>query len=261
MTTSVLLSLAAMLTAAPPAPPSPEQLEDLARLTTPIGSQAKQHRQQALKSVNASEQLSAAADAVMKPFLKGIGQDTLLAQNNTPTPSGTPSATPATTPTAPPTASPSGKSKNNSKPAAKKDQPSTIKVEFDGGFYFDGKAGVLAYLKNIRLTESGSSFKLRCRDELKVFLDTPPEDPGENRDSNKEPLKDPKKEPKKKDNSFAELGDLKQIIATGDVKIVGQNHEQCNDDYQNDYGGYNRTANPSDFGRKARAVPRDFVGR
>ena len=118
----------------------------------------------------------------MHPFLKGIGQDTLLAQNNTPTP--------ATTPTAPPTASPGEKSKNISNPAAKKEQPSTIKVEFDGGFYFDGEAGVLAYLKNIRLTESGSNFKLRCSDELKVFLDTPSEDPGKNKDSNKEPKKD-----------------------------------------------------------------------
>ena len=101
-------------------------------------------------------------------------------------------------------------------------------MECDGGFYFDGDEGVIAYLKNIRLTDSDSRFKLRCSDELKVYLEKQSKEPKKVTDS-KHPGKQPgdkeAKASKVKDRSFAEFGKLKHIIASGNVKVTGKDNK------------------------------------
>ena len=104
-------------------------------------------------------------------------------------------------------------------------------MECDGGIYFDTDTGILAYLKNIRLTEP--RFKMSCSDELKVFLDKKTDKkPNKKTDSKtgkteklekKAPLvKTHKKEPKKtnEDELANSFGDLKRIVAIGKVRVV-----------------------------------------
>lgn len=228
-TAAMLLALATLLSAAPPTPLTPTQLEELNGLATPMSKQINRHRQEAQKNNAELSKNTAATDATMRHFLMRIGQGTLLAQNNTAS-SGS-SVTPATTAASPssPTASPS----NPKAAGVRKSDTNSIKIECDGGFYFDGEEGVLAYLKNIRLTDSGSRFKIKCSDELKIFLvkeskdlqkstdaanpEKPPEDGA--------PEDNPKKVTNKKDRSFAEFGKLKQIIASGNVVVTGKDNK------------------------------------
>ncbi len=76
---------------------------------------------------------------------------------------------------------------------------------------FDSDTGVLAYLKNVRLTEP--RFSLTCSHELKVFLEQ----------KAKKPKADPKadsKASKAKEKSLNSFNGLKRIIATGNVKVT-----------------------------------------
>jgi hypothetical protein len=112
-------------------------------------------------------------------------------------------------------------------------------VECDGGIYFDSDSGVLAYLKNIRLTDT--RFKLSCSDELKVILDQKPAKPDPSKKSTSPAKKNTAKETKntntshspqptnpadlanKKENSpTAAFGDVKRIIAIGQVKMISK---------------------------------------
>lgn len=241
--TCASLALTSTLIAAPPAPPSPAQLDNLERQSTSISQQAEQHRHKALASLEDNDERAAKANTDIKSFLKQMGQDTSLAQNQTVPPAksaaqSAPKATPA--PGAPALSSPDAKKSSTKK------ETTTIKVECDGGIYFDSQAGILAYLKNVRLTESKSHFKLKCNDELKVFLDTTQKKPSEPQDSKNKltenavnpektekettpgqvvPVPEKKEAAKKKDQSFSELGNLKQIIATGNVKVTGKDEQ------------------------------------
>lgn len=195
-----LLTCASTLIAEPPARLTPAQLSELDQLTTPVTETIKNNQSDTTLIVAEQDQRANHAHDAMTRFFKNIGDQTLLAQIERPTPKPVPTPTPAPTP-APRT--------DTSKPPGKSDQ-TTIKVECDGGLYFDNEAGVLAYLKNIRLTEP--QFKLTCSHELKVFLEKKPEKPAADK-----PGTNQKKEKEKNLSSF---GDLQLIIASGSVKVT-----------------------------------------
>jgi len=174
-----------------------------------------------------SEQL-VAGDKKMHAFLKSSGQDKQLEQVKQTEPDSTSNVkqTPAAITDKTETKAQTNTTENKETAAEK--PPTTIKIECDGGIYFNNDDGILAYLKNIRLDESDSSFKLRCSDELKVIFDKTPEEKENQPDKEKQKVQpDPKKtDPStQKDSSFSELGNLNKIIATGNVRIAGVNSD------------------------------------
>lgn len=168
-----------------------------------------------------------ASDKKMQAFLKKSGQDKELEKVKQAEPNSNSSTekTPATksdnTDAIAQTNTTDKKDETTEKP------PTTIKIDCDGGFYFDNDSGIVAYLKNIRLDASDSSFKLRCSDELKVVFDNMPEEKKKPSEKEKQKQNDKEKAAPstQKDTSFAELGNLKEIIATGNVRIAGENSE------------------------------------
>ena len=211
-TAAMLMALTSMLTAAPPKPPSTEKLDAIDKHAAPIAENNEARQQKAEKAILHSDDRSAAADQKIQAFLKHSGQDKKLEQN-IPT-------EPATELTqADNEAEPDKKTANNEK------ELSAIKIECDGGIYFDNEEGILAYLKNIRLDESNSDFKLRCSDELKILFDNSPKEEKKNNAPNGAEPQKTEPTPEQKDSSFSELGDLQEIIATGSVKIHGKNSD------------------------------------
>ncbi|MGB2560526.1 MAG: hypothetical protein ACPIG6_08015 [Akkermansiaceae bacterium] len=157
--------------------------------------------------------LSPGVDQGIQAFLKRSGQDALLSRT-TSTEAKAPTTSELETNQNTSETGAVSTNKSGEKPAK------TIRINFDGGMFFDNEAGTLVYLKNIRLDETSSDFKLRCSEELKLLFDKQPDknketEPGDDKQA------DPTK--KKKDKSFAELGDLREIIATGNVRIAGKN--------------------------------------
>lgn len=191
--------------AAAPQPLTTAQLQRFQELGSPVGQQTGRLRQEVQKTIDQGNRDQAATDEQIRAFLSQIGKDRLLVQNNTPAPVPGPpiAASPA------PANNQGGAGKaGNGAPAG-----TTIKVKCDGGIYFDNDAGIFVYQKNVRLTESGGSFQLRCDDELKLLLAPAlPDSKGE-------------KDTGKKDKSFADLGALNQIIASGNVRISGKNEK------------------------------------
>ena len=211
-TAAMLMALTCVLTAATPEPPSTEKLDAIDKHAAPIAENNEARQQKAEKAILHSDERSAAADQKIQAFLKHSGQDKKLEQN-IPTEPVT-ELTQADNQTSP-----------DEKTANKEKELSTIKIECDGGIYFDNEEGILAYLKNIRLDESNSDFKLRCSDELKILFDnSPKEEKKNNTPKGSEPQKT-EPIPEQKDSSFSELGDLQEIIATGSVKILGKNSD------------------------------------
>ena len=211
-TAAILMALTSMLTAAPPKPPSTAKLDTIDKLAAPIAENNEARQQKAEKAILHSDERSAAADQKIQAFLKHSGQDKKLEQN-IPTEPAT-ELTQADNPTSP-----------DEKTANKEKELSTIKIECDGGIYFDNEEGILAYLKNIRLDESNSDFKLRCSDELKILFDNSPKEEKKNNAPNGAEPQKTEPIPEQKDSSFSELGDLQEIIATGSVKILGKNSD------------------------------------
>ena len=78
-------------------------------------------------------------------------------------------------------------------------------IEFDGGAYFDGDNLEVVYLGNIVLKRT--TFTMTCNKDLKVIL----EEAVENKEK-----KDDKKEKK---STFAGLGELKQLTASGNLEV------------------------------------------
>lgn len=194
------ITLSSSLIAEPPARLTAAELAELDRLAQPIASKASASQQKTRESIAEQKQLDTEARESMIPFLKEIGQGSLLVQApNSP-------ATPPDQP-APP-----------AKDVPAKPNQTTLKVECDGGLYFDNDSGILAYLKNIRLTED--RFKLTCSDELKVFLEKKADKAEEPKADATEPAKKPNNGKDKKDKSLSSFGELKQIIATGKVKVT-----------------------------------------
>lgn len=203
-----LTGMSTSLIAVPPAKLTPAQIAEMEQLSRPIGPQVESYQRQTRLSLDEDDRLSAKADAAMAPFLKSIGQASLLVQN-TPAEKEEPAA-PSAAPKAP--------------------AEETLKVTCDGGLYFDSDTGILAYLKNVRLTEP--RFTLSCTDELKVFLDKKQPDekkPGAQPGDNPEPAKPSpaapgqapaKKDEAKKNDGLGNFGDIKRIIATGKVRVT-----------------------------------------
>ena len=202
--TGALLVLSTSLIAAPPEPLTAAQLDELDQLARPLSESITREQEDSQKIIDEDATRSKTTDGVMRPFLESIGQKALLVQS------------PQVIPTPPVT------------PVEKKPTVTSLKVECDGGLYFDNEIGVLAYLKNVRLTEP--RFKLTCSDELKVFLDQKPVEPelkpGETAVTPRPDAKDKAAtdqtaaDTKKKDKSLASFGDLKRIVATGNVKVI-----------------------------------------
>ena len=211
-TAAMLIALTSMLTAAPPKPPSTAKLDTIDKLAAPIAENNEARQQKAEKAILHSDDRSAAADQKIQAFLKHSGQDKKLEQN---------------IPTEPATelTQADNEAEPDKKTANKEKELSTIKIECDGGIYFDNEEGILAYLKNIRLDESNSDFKLRCSDELKILFDNSPKEEKKNNASNGAEPQKTEPTPEQKDSSFSELGDLQEIIATGSVKILGKNSD------------------------------------
>lgn len=201
---------------------TPGELAQLDKLSRPAAGQVSLTRSETGKVIREHEALSAAADKHIAPFLKSIGQGALLVQSDA---GAAPAEQPATKP-------PSDK-----KPALKPGESSLL-VECDGGLYFDNETGILVYMKNIRLTED--RFKLTCSDELKVFLSqeekpADKEPPTDQPTGQEKPPESSKQEAAatqagskktgegsdgKKDGQLSSFGNLRQIIATGKVKVV-----------------------------------------
>ncbi len=85
--------------------------------------------------------------------------------------------------------------------------------------------GILAYLKNIRLDESNSDFKLRCSDELKILFDKALRRKKRTLHSKGLSLKKQDANTRAKRQQLFGLGDLQEIIATGNVRILGKNSD------------------------------------
>ena len=85
-------------------------------------------------------------------------------------------------------------------------------IRFDGGAYFDGEQLEMVYLGNISLRQI--DFTLTCDKDLKVIL----EEPAEDEEKKPEEKKKPEEE---QEGAFSDLGDLKQITASGNLKIEG----------------------------------------
>jgi len=210
--TGTLFVLSTNLIAAPPETLTAAQLNELDQLARPLSESITREQEDSQKILDEDATRSDSTDDVMRPFLESIGQKALLVQSPQVTP--TPPVAPAVEPTDP----------ND----PKKPTVTTLKVECDGGLYFDNENGVLAYLKNVRLTEP--RFKLTCSDELKVFLDQKPVEPElkpRGTAVTPKPVTQDKAatdkaaaDTKKKDKSLASFGDLKRIVATGNVKVV-----------------------------------------
>jgi len=212
--TTLATTLTTSVMAEPPARLTETQLTELDQLVQPSTDVIERKQQETAQILEEEKQLISSADATMESFLQGIGQETLLVQAT-----ATPQVDQSPQKPVPATNEPA------SKKEAALEPPQLLKVECDGGLYFDTDTGVLAYLKNVRLTEA--RFELSCSQELKVFLDqkptptasaeTPPPKPEE---SKEEPALKVKE---KKENSLAKsFGDLKRIVAIGQVRVVSK---------------------------------------
>lgn len=216
---STLLTLTTSVMAVPPPRLTAAQLEEMDRLTAPSSRQIQRQQEETKRILTQEARLAETANASMTPFLTSIGQAALLVQA---TPPGT--VTPAPAPATPP-----DKNKPPLKPAE-----TTLRVECDGGLYFDSDTGILAYLKNVRLTEP--RFKLSCSQELKVFLEQEAKKPATTKDNKNEANTRPTAPADKsaaverteekdkslgsKDKSLGSFGGLERIIASGDVKVT-----------------------------------------
>ena len=224
VTAAMSMVLTCVLTAAPPKPPSTAKLDAIDKHAVPIAENNEARQQKTETAILQSDERSAAGDKKIQAFLKHSGQDKKLEQYKPNEPATEPE-TKQTPASAAELTQAGNQTSPDKKTSNKEKELSTIKIKCDGGIYFDNEEGILAYFKNIRLDESNSDFKLRCRDELRILLDnSPKEEKKNNPPGGAEPQKT-KQTPEQKDSSFSELGDLHEIIATGSVKILGKNSD------------------------------------
>ena len=190
----LVTSLSTSAMAEPPAKLTSAQLEEFDNHARPIKDLIAIEQQKTHSSLQEDTQRHKKARAAMEPFLKKVNQSNLLI-----------STTDAKRDTA--ESKKESKSQGQGQEINKKPEIQTLKISCDGGLYFDTDTGILAYLKNIRLTET--SFNLTCSDELKVFLEKSPEAKTEN----------------KKKGELSKFGELERIIATGNVKITRKDEQ------------------------------------
>lgn len=101
----------------------------------------------------------------------------------------------------------SNESEKQAEPLVVSPGPNDTIIKCDGGMYFDAEAGVLVYLKNVRVSDP--RFDLAGADELKVFFD---------QKESKKPAAGSKKS--EISGPAANFGDVKKLIATGTVRFV-----------------------------------------
>lgn len=219
-----VLTLATSLIAEPPRPLTPAELAELDAISRPSESLISKDQQSTSKSIAEEKKIMDAADTTMREFMNSIGHQALLISSDSP-------AEDKQSATAP----------KKPQPVDKDQAPKLLKVECDGGLYFDTDTGVLAYLKNIRLRDE--RFQLTCRDELKVFLDQKKEDPAKKASDAKSdnktspakntpaadkstPAADKNAKDKEEDKSFTQsFGELKRIVAIGKVRVVSKDEK------------------------------------
>lgn len=189
---------------AAPAPLTDQQLAAIDQQVSSAAPAADQRAKATAAVTKAANEQSESADNDLDNFLQATGLTTLLAE---------PAA--ASPPTKPPEV-----------PA----KPGDTEVVCDGGMYFDTEAGVLVYLKNIRLRDS--RFDLECSKELKIFLDrqepnkakpgktTPGDKPAPEKPAAKSIVKLPGGEGEGDLFGGGEFGEIKQIVASGNVKAT-----------------------------------------
>lgn len=88
-------------------------------------------------------------------------------------------------------------------------------IRADKGAYFDGTEGHLVYLGNVTL--KGRGITMTCHRELKAVFNQP-----------KPKKAEPAKEGGKKDALFGDfqgIGDLKEIIISGQIEVIGKNKD------------------------------------
>ena len=229
--TVLLTALSLVSTAAPPASPSKNKLEQIDSLSASTADSHAKRQQTIEAGIEQRNEKATAEGEKMNNFLKRSNQEPGSIRDSS----------------APPIQKPSSSSKiEEPKKVATDEEPTTIKIECDGGIYFDNDSGVLTYLQNIRLDESNSTFKLRCDDELKIIFDNKPKNKTQAKLPNKVGAQQQKKTVQKKeeqsDNSFSDRGDLKEIIATGNVRITGKNSDKQTFLASGDIASYNAKA-------------------
>lgn len=208
--TGAIISLSTSLIAEPPTPLTPKEISQLIHLSRSSAPVIKQNQANTTETIATETALQKKANASMKPFMESIGKGFLLVQNTSP----------SEQPNKPPT--PAEKTSNQDAPAEKN---SMLKIECEGGLYFDTDEGVLAYLKNVHLTEP--RFTLFCTKELKVYLDqkSKPAADTDTPDKTAPATPDSKKageEAASNKTLGSSFGQLKRIIATGEVKLTSK---------------------------------------
>ncbi len=89
-----------------------------------------------------------------------------------------------------------------------------IIIKSDKGFYFDGEKSEFSYLGNVNLT--GKGMTMTCSEGMKALFDPPKK-------------KEEKKPAEKKEDDLLEgfqgVGEMKQLTASGNIKIIGKDKE------------------------------------
>lgn len=176
----VVVATSAMIQARPPAI-SEEELANLQRDAASSAAEVGSHTQETLENVNTTLQLSGEISNTARTFL--INQ--VLEPGEQP---------------------PAASEREEAKPLEIEPTPEDTRILSDGGFFFDAEAGILVYLKNVRVSDP--RFTLDGVDELKIIFakKTEPE---------KTETKPEKEGPA---SGFAAgVGEVERIIATGRV--------------------------------------------
>lgn len=207
--TLALLTSGSGLRAETPARMSPEERTAIEAAAAPLADQVKSRAAGLKDQIEADRRQSNETNSAIRDFLSQAALTTVSIEDVPASPAT--GKVNSTEPSVPPT-----------KPLDVKPGPNDTIISADDGMYFDAEAGLLVYLKNVRLT--GPDFDLSGANELKVFL-------GKKEAKKKEPAKDiaPAPEPAKDEKRNAApgilsatggFGEPEKIIATGAVKVT-----------------------------------------
>lgn len=209
VSTLALVTLSPRLQAGTPARLSPEERSSIETAAAPVADQVKAKAAGLKDQIEADRRQSNETNSAIREFLSQAALTTVSIQDVPASPAT--GKADSTEPSVPPT-----------KPLEVQPGPNDTIIAADDGMYFDAEAGLLVYLKNVRLT--GPDFDLSGANELKVFL-------GKKEAKKKGPAKDiaPAPEPAKdgKQNAAPGIlsatggfGEPEKIIATGAVKVT-----------------------------------------
>lgn len=196
----VCLALTDPLLAAGPVPLRPEELEAIDLQVERV--QAPDHAEDTARMLSAGEGRARATEASMQAFAK---RSAVLINE--------PAAAAVVADAADASAGPA---------------QAGVKVESEGGMYFDAEKNVIVYTKNIRLDEG--RFQLACDDQLQVFLKNEPKKAAAKPEAEGEGKPEPEggEEPKGKPEGGllgvggAGISGIERIIATGNVRVTSK---------------------------------------